>query len=221
MALLITILVLGMLGSLSPSTIIVFILLLATTRARVNAAAFLIGWSISLIVVFAFAYFAGGADSLRQGSGRTAVQIVEILLGLGLVGLGARQWRRRGQPRPSTKGFVTTFTAHLNDLSPIEATAVGVLEQPWTLTAAAAVIVVRHHSAVIVTVAAFLLFTLASTATVGLTYLYYARRPGEAEAHLSALRARLVAAGPALFAAVSVAVGIYLVADGVTGLAGS
>jgi hypothetical protein len=72
-----------------------------------------------------------------------------------------------------------------------------------------------------VTVVAFLLFTLASTATVGLTYLYYARRPGEAEAHLSALRARLVAAGPALVAAVSVAVGIYLVADGVAGLAGS
>jgi hypothetical protein len=32
------------------------------------------------------------------------------------------------------------------------------------------------------------------------------------------LRARLVAAGPAIFAAVSVVVGVYLVVDGVTGL---
>jgi hypothetical protein len=39
MTLLITVLVLGVLGSLSPTTIVVFILLLATTRARVNAAA--------------------------------------------------------------------------------------------------------------------------------------------------------------------------------------
>ena len=221
MTLLITVLVLGMLGSLSPSTIVVFILLLATTRARVNAAAFLIGWSISLIVVFAFAYLVGGAHSLRQGSGHTTIEILEIVLGLGLVGVGARQWQRRRRPRPPTKGFVKDITGHLKDLNPIEATAVGVLKQPWTLTAAAAVIVVRHHSAVIVAVAAFLLFTLASTATVALTYLYYARRPGQAEAHLSALRTRVVAAGPTLVAAVSMVVGVFLVADGVVGLLGS
>jgi hypothetical protein len=155
---------------------------------------------------------------VRRGSGRTGVEIIEVVLGLGLVGVGVRQWQRRKRPRASTKGFVTSVTGHLKELRPIEATAVGVLEQPWTLTAAAAVIVVRHHSALVVTVAAFLLFTLASTATVGLTYLYYARRPGEAEAHLADLRARLVAAGPALLAAVSVVVGVYLVVDGVTGL---
>ena len=219
MTLLITVLVLGMLGSLSPSTIVVFILLLATTRARVNAAAFLIGWSVSLIVVFALAYLAGGAHSLRQGSGHTAVEIVEILLGAGPRRGGRSAVAAPGPP--VDQGTRYDFTADLKDLSPIEATVVGVVEQPWTLTAAAAVIVVRHHSAVIVTVAAFVLFTLASTATVGLIYLYYARRPGEAEAHLSALRARLVAAGPALFAAVSVVVGVFLVADGVAGLLSS
>jgi hypothetical protein len=172
-----------------------------------------------LIVVFALAYIAGGARSLRQGGGgHTAVEVIEILLGLGLVGVGVRQWRRRKQPRPPTKGFVTSVTGHLKELNPIEATFVGVVEQPWTLTAAAAVILVRHHTALIVTVAAFLLFTLASTATIGLTYLYYARRPCEAEAHLSDLRARLVAAGPALLAVVSVVVGVFMVFDGVTGL---
>ena len=43
MSLVIPIVLLGLLASVSPSTIVVFILLLATTRARVNAAAFLIG----------------------------------------------------------------------------------------------------------------------------------------------------------------------------------
>jgi hypothetical protein len=46
MSLVITILLLGLLAGLSPATIIVFILVLATTRAKVNAAAFLIGWSV-------------------------------------------------------------------------------------------------------------------------------------------------------------------------------
>ena len=42
-----------------------------------------------------------------------------------------------------------------------------------------------------------MLFTVASTATVGLMFLYYARYPGEAQARLAALRDRVVAAGPA------------------------
>jgi hypothetical protein len=95
-----------------------------------------------------------------------------------------------------------------------------VLEQPWTLTAAAAVVLVRHHSAYVVVVFAFLAFALLSTATVGLIFVYFARRPGQAEAHLSDLRDRLVHAGPAIVAIVSAAVGIFLIVDGVTGIVG-
>jgi len=51
--------------------------------------------------------------------------------------------------------------------------------------------------------------------------LYFARRPGQAEAHLSALTDRLVRVGPAIFAIASVAVGVYLIIDGVTGIVGS
>ncbi len=60
MSLVITILLFGLLASLSPATIVVFILLLATTRAKVNAAAFLIGWSFSLVIVFSVSYAVGG-----------------------------------------------------------------------------------------------------------------------------------------------------------------
>ena len=59
MSLVIPILLLGLLASFSPSTMIVFILLLATARARVNAAAFLIGWCVSLVLVFAVGYAIG------------------------------------------------------------------------------------------------------------------------------------------------------------------
>jgi len=88
----------------------------------------------------------GGAHSLRHTGGRTAVEIIEIVLGVGLVGVGVRQWQRRKLPRVPKKGFVTNVTGHLKELNPVEATAVGVLEQPWTLTAAAAVILVPPSS---------------------------------------------------------------------------
>jgi hypothetical protein len=83
------------------------------------------------------------------------------------------------------------------------------------------VVLVRHHSAFLVVLFAFLVFAFLSTATVGLIFVYFARRPGQAEAHLSDLRNRLVQAGPAIFAIVSAALGIYLIVDGVTGVVGS
>ena len=217
MGLVIPIAMLGLLASVSPSTIAVFILLLATTRAYVNAAAFLIGWGVSLVIVFAVSYAVGGARATQHGSGSTAVKVIEILLGAVLVFVAVRQWRRRNKPRTSL-GVTRKFTAHLKELHPWEAAAVGVLEQPWTLTAAAAVVLVRHHSAFLIVVFAFVAFALLSTATVGLIFLYYARRPGEAEAHLSDLKDRLAHAGPAIFAIMSAAVGAFLIIDGVTGI---
>ena len=211
---------LGLLASVSPSTIVVFILLLATARARVNAAAFLIGWSVSLIIVFAVSYGIGGVRATQHGSGRTAVEVIEIMLGAALAFAAARQWRHRDRPRTSSR-VAEKFNARLKQLNPWEAATVGVLEQPWTLTAAAAVVLVRNHSAFLVVVFAFVAFALLSTATIGLIFLYFARRPGQAEAHLSDLRNRLVRAGPAIFAIVSAAVGVFLIIDGVIGIVGS
>jgi hypothetical protein len=211
---------LGLLASVSPSTIVVFILLLATARARVNAAAFLIGWSVSLIIVFAVSYGIGGVRATQHGSGRTVVDVIEIMLGAALAFVAARHWRHRDRPRTSSR-VAKKFNARLEQLHPWEAATVGVLEQPWTLTAAAAVVLVRHHSAFLVVVFAFLAFAVLSTATIGLIFLYFARRPGQAEAHLADLRDRLVRAGPAIFAMVSAAVGVFLIIDGVIGIVGS
>lgn len=220
MSLIISVVVLGLLASVSPSTIVVFILLLATTRASVNAVAFMIGWGVSLTIVFAASYAIGGARATQHGNGSTTVKAVEILLGAALVFAGARQWKRRNQPKKPSK-VTKRFSAHLKELHPWEAATVGVLEQPWTLTAAAAVVLLRHHSAFVIVVFAFLAFAVLSTATVGLIFLYFARRPGEAKTHLSELKDRLSHAGPAIFAIVSAAVGVFLIFDGVRGIVGS
>ncbi len=218
MRLVITILGLGLLASLSPSTIVVFILVLATTRARLNAAAFLIGWGASLTIVFAASYELGGSEAI-QHAGRTTVDVIEILVGLLLGFVAAREWGRRNRPQRSS-AMTKSVTNRLKQLSPGRAAIVGVVEQPWTLTTAAAVVVVRAHSGFPVVLSAFLVFTILSTATVGLIFFYFTRRPGEAEAHLSVLRDQLVRAGPAIVAIVSVVVGIYLVIAGAVGIVG-
>lgn len=219
MGLLIPVLLLGMLASLSPSTIVVFILLLATTRARVNAVAFLIGWSVSLVIVFAACYILGGTRASQHGSGHIAKEIAEIVLGVALFAVAAHQWQRRNIPRTGS-GVTKRLTERLMQLNPWEAAIIGVLEQPWTLTAAAAVVLIRHHSAAVIALVAFLVFTIVSTATVGLILLYDSRQPEEAEARLSALRDRVADAGPAIFAIVSLLVGAFLIIDGILGILG-
>jgi hypothetical protein len=214
MSLVVTILLLGLLASLSPATIVVFILLLATTRAKVNAAAFLVGWSVSLVIVFSVSYEVGGTRTAQRGGGHTVVEVIEILLGVALIFAASRQWRTRNRPR-ATSGVTRNLTARMQRLNPWEAAIVGVLKEPWAITAAAAVVVIRHHAALDVAIVALLVFTIVSTATVGLTFLYFARRPGQAQEHLEALRDQVVRAGPTIAVVVYLAVALYLILDGV------
>src|SRR5690349_3853185 len=164
---------LGLMASLSPATIVVFILVLATARPRTNAAAFLVGWGVSLVVVFSVSYFAGSSHSTQAGSGRTGVLALELLAGCALLGAGARQWRRRGVPSPSSDGWGSTKVLdRLNDLGPRGAWLVGVIKQPWAITTAAAIFLARHHAQGVVALVAFACFTVASTASVGLMYAF-------------------------------------------------
>ena len=221
MGLIFSILMLGLLASASPATIVVFILVLGTARARVNAAAFLIGWAVSLTVVFTASYLLGSSRSAQHGGGRTGVLVIEVLLGCVLLVAGIRRWRHRDEVPDSTRGWGSQLMSRTKDLSPRGAAVVGVLKQPWAITTAAAVVVVHHHEPGLVTLIAFACFTVASTASVGLMYLYYTRRPEEAMAYLGDLRDRATASGPMVFAVAAALVGAFLVLDGLVALWGS
>ena len=215
------VLLLGLMASLSPATLIVFILLLLTNRAQANAPAFLVGWALSLTVVFGASYALGSTRTTQHGGGKTVVDVLELALGLALVVVAVRAWRRRHvPPRDSAGGVSQQFASRMKDLSPRGAVAVGILKQPWAITAAAAIVLVDHHAGVPVTILAFAIFTVVSTATVGWIYLRYVRSPEGSREGLVELQERVTAAGPVLFAAAAFVVGVLLAVDGATGLAG-
>jgi hypothetical protein len=219
MGLILPMLFLGLMASLSPTTIVVFLLVLQTTRARVNAVGFLVGWGLSLILVFAGSYALAASQAGQSGRDHTALTVAEVLLGVALLVFAARLWRRRDTvPTRSTGWGAPRLMGHLEGLSPLGAVAVGVLKQPWAITAAAALFVVHQSLVGLVAAIAFVFFTIASTATVGLMFLFYIRRPDEAQTQLSALRDRVVAAGPTLGAVAGMLVGGFLIIDGLLGL---
>ena len=219
MGLILPVVLLGLMASLSPATIIVFVLVLGTTRARVNAIGFLFGWGFSVTVVFAVSYALAASGNTQQGSGRASVAVFELLLGVALLVVGVRVWRRGPTaPTGSSTWGTERLLGRMDGLTPIGAAVVGVLKQPWAITIAASLVVVHNHVTGLLVAIAFLLFTIASTATVALMFLYYARYPGEAQARLAALRDQVVAAGPAMGAVAGMIVGTFLIIDGVTGL---
>jgi len=222
MGLILSLVFLGLLASLSPATIVVFMLVLGTTRARVNAVGFLFGWGLSLTIVFLGSYAMAASDASQSDGGRTSVAVLQVLLGSAMLVVAVRVWRRRGEtnPRPTvpSRWGADRIMGHMQGLTPVGAAVVGILKQPWAITMAAALVVVHHHATGLLVAIAFALFTVASTATVGLMFLYYSRYPGEAQTQLAILRDRVVAAGPAVAAVAGMLVGGFLLVDGLLGL---
>ncbi|HET7195251.1 MAG TPA: GAP family protein [Nocardioides sp.] len=221
MGLILPLLFLGLMASLSPATIVVFVLVLGTAKARVNAVGFLLGWGLSLTVVFATSYALAVTGAAQRGGGRTSVAVLEFLLGGALMVASIRLWRHRTKDArvpedPSRAGGWGTerLMGHMDGLTPLGAAVVGVLKQPWAITSAAALVVVHSQTTGLLVAIAFALFTVASTATVALMFVYYARYPGEAQARLAELRDRAMAAGPTAGAVAGMLVAGFLIIDG-------
>jgi threonine/homoserine/homoserine lactone efflux protein len=216
--LLLAIVGLGLLASVSPSTLIAFVALLATRKRKGNATAFIVGWNVSLIVVFTLSYGAGKTTiSTLHTDGHAATSVVEVVLGFVFVGLAGRAWWRLRHQEKLWQAS-RRLSADLASLRPWQAAILGVLEQPWTLTALAAVVVVSHRTGPLAVFLAFLLFSALSTAGVITIFVYSTLRPDDAENRLSELKGRLVRRGPAAAGVLFALVGAVLLAEGVFGL---
>ena len=94
---------------------------------------FLISWSVSLVLLFSISYEVGGTRAAQQGGGHTALDVVKILLGLGLVFAAGQQKQRRGKLRTSS-GFTRNLTGLPQRLNRWQAAIGGVLKPPWAIT---------------------------------------------------------------------------------------
>jgi hypothetical protein len=219
MGLILSVVMLGVSASLSPATLVVFIAVLGTARPRANAAAFLIGWMASAAVVFTASYVLGSFPAFQKGPPRMGILVLEVLSGGFLAVLGARRWRDRSKGlNASGPGRLPVLADRFNDMRPATAAMLGVVKEPWAITTAAAAVVAHHHAAPTVTFVAFILFAVSSIASVGLMYLYFARKPEEAGTRLADLRDRVTAVGPTVFAAAAMLVGAFLLLDGLIGV---
>lgn len=208
---------LGLAADAEPGTIIVFVFLLGTKRPRANAVAFLIGWVISLAVVFSLSSVVVSGHLPRHGSGEVVMYAAEIVLAPFLAYVAVREWRRRRVPRATDqppKGLT-----RIESVGPPVALLAGLYEQPWTMTAAAALVVVRTQADALTTAVAFVVFAAMSTIVVLAIFVVFLRHPDRARERLDALERKLLGASPAVFAVIAGVASVCFLVDGVWGLA--
>lgn len=100
--------------AISPIPVVLVILMLVSSRAKVNGPLFLAGWMLGAALVTGLGYvLADAAEADQGGAGSDGVAIGQLLFGLLFLVLAARQWRSRpaaGEEPPTPKLFAAVDT---------------------------------------------------------------------------------------------------------------
>ena len=112
--------------AISPVPIIAVILMLFSTRARVNGPMFLAGWVVALGAVSAVAYaLADAGDAATDDTAGDTVSWGQIAVGALFLLLAARQWRSR--PAPGAEPQMPTWMAGIDAFSPVKSFTLALL----------------------------------------------------------------------------------------------
>ena len=112
--------------AISPVPIIAVILMLFSERAKTNGPAFLLGWVVGLGVVVAVAYAIADANDVgTTSSGQDGSSTVQVVLGVVLLMLALRNWRKR--PGPGEAAAMPKWMATIDAFSPVKALGLAVV----------------------------------------------------------------------------------------------
>src|SRR5438445_4514850 len=106
--------------ALSPVPIIAVVLMLTSSKARVNGPAFVLGWLIGLGIVGAIVLaIAGPGGASKSGAPATWVSWLKIALGVLLLLVAVRQ--SRGRPRGDEEPQMPKWMASIDKTTPVAA----------------------------------------------------------------------------------------------------
>ena len=173
--------------ALEPFPITAFILLLGSAKGTWKGLAFILGWLACLVAVIAVVVLAtGGKPPAAHTAPSTAALAVKLAVGLVLILLAARQWRRIGRKRKPP-----AWMERLDRLPLWAAAGLAAFLQPWVLVAAGAATITQARLSTAADYLTLLGFCLLATSSFLYLELYATFTPAAAAARLEALRAWL------------------------------
>ncbi len=205
--------------AISLLSVIAVILMLFSSRAKVNGPSFLIGWVVALSVVSSIAYVVSDQSNAATST-NTADTIAwgNIVFGALLLVLAARDWRNR--PAPGVDPDMPKWMASVDTLSPGKAFGLGVLmagvnPKNLILTVAAATGLAALGLSTSDAVVALIVFVLVGSLTIAGPVVYYFLGGERANAELDSLKDWLTLHNAAVTAVLFVVFGVDLIAKGI------
>jgi hypothetical protein len=205
-----------------PIPIIAVILMLFSGRARANGTAFLVAWlaavmlAMGALVAIASTQDQGTADDPSTTSAR-----ISVVLGLALIALGVRQWRKR--PMPGTDPEMPAWMARVDSMHPPAAAGLAVVlavlnPKNLLLIAGAAAVVAQAGLSTGDDVVAIVVFALIGSIGVEVPVLGYLFLGERMQPRLDAAKFWLTRNSATVMAGLLLVIGLVLLAKGVPAL---
>ncbi len=204
--------------AISPVPIIAVILMLFSQRARVNGPVFLLGWVLGLavvsVVVYVISHDGGVATSTTASD---SVSWGKIVLGVGLLLLARRNWRKR--PGTGETPELPTWLSTVESVSPPKAFGLAGLlaavnPKNLILTAGAAAGLAQLGLSTTDAVVAIIVFVAIGSLTILFPVLYALLGGEHAKATLDSAREWLTVHNAAVLTVLFLVFGVDMIAKG-------
>jgi threonine/homoserine/homoserine lactone efflux protein len=205
---------------ISPIPIIGVVLMLATPKARTNGPAFVAGWVAGLTLVgTAVLLLSSGADASTSGSSGW-VNILELLLGIGLLLLSVKQWRLR--PSEGEEPEMPSWMKSVDHFTPGRSASLGVAlsavnPKNLILTVGGATAIAQTGAAAGSQAVAMAVFIVIATIGAAAPVAIYFAMGERSKPILDRLKERMSRNNSAIMAVICLLVGAKLIGDALSG----
>ncbi|MCB7135572.1 GAP family protein [Cellulosimicrobium marinum] len=205
---------------ISPLPIVAVVLMLSSARATVNAAAFLVGWFVSVAGVALVVALLSEAASPDDAGPAPWTGWLKIALGVLLLVVAVRQWR--GRPREGVEPEQPRWMAAVDRFGPVQALGLAVLlgaVNPKNLlltVSGGTAIGAAAAGSTGTSVVAAVVFGLVASAGVAMPVVVYVATGDRAAEVLDALKAWLVQHNAVVMSVLLLVLGTKMVGDGIS-----
>lgn len=207
--------------ALSPIPIIAIVLVLGSSHARTSGPAFAAGWVLGLTAVsIVVVQFVGGASDPTSDTA-TGVNWALAALGIALLVMAGRQWRKR--PKDGEEPEMPAWMATVDEIAPGKAFVLGVAlsaanPKNLALTAAAAARIAQAGLDDADTAIAVGVFVIIGSITVAGAVLAYLVAPSWAEKPLASIRQFMSDHNAAIMMVILLILGVKVLGDAIPAL---
>ena len=210
--------------AISPVPIIAVVLMLATSRGRINGPAFLLGWVAGLAILGTVVLLvSSGADASSRGGPATWVSVLKLVLGAaGLLGAVA-QWR--GRPKGDEAPKLPKWMSAMDQLTAGKALGMGALlsalnPKNLLITVGAAAGIAQTGISAGEQAVALAIFVVIASLGVGAPVAIFFVLGERAAKLLAEMKDWMGAHNAAIMTVLFLVLGTKLIGDGISGLTG-